>query len=305
MKKTNKQMRKNVMQRIPMAVSEIVTVALERDSKIVRDLDKIVRTHSCRPERAFELAEHVVALVTSELPGADRASLRQAAFGTQVIDDGEKELVCATIAELKRGENGYSITKSDGWSMWLGFAADGYEPQVGSEIWCYTVGCSLVLGVAVDGHIFRYETLAQHRAKQEEDLERRRAEERAKFPEHDEAISKLPEIFQQRIKKFQRAPYFREDLETYEIFVCEQATLFAERLKTIPKLIEWADLDYERQLELIPELKEAGHSGNTFGAACFFARLYLEQPEALLKVTGALAPLVGSNAYLPLEERVA
>lgn len=298
MKKTNRQMRKNVMQRIPMTVKELVIVALERNPKIVRDLDKIVRTHSCRLERVPELTEHIVALVASELPKADRVGLRRAAFDAHLIDAGEKELDCTTITKLERGENGYNITRSDGWSMWLGFAADGYEPRVGSKIWCYTVGFSLVLGVVVDGHVFRYETMAQHRKRQEEELECKRAKERARFPEHDEAIARLPEIFQQRIRNFQRAPYFREDLEAYEIFVCEQATLFAERLKTVQELVKWKSLDYESQVKIIPELEEAGHSGNTFGAACVFARLYLEQPEALLKAPGALAPLVGSNAYL-------
>lgn len=79
------------MQRIPNVVQQTVMVAIERQPAMVCDLDKIVRTHSCRPERAAELMEHVVALVASEQPGADRAYLRQQAFQAAAIDDGKKK----------------------------------------------------------------------------------------------------------------------------------------------------------------------------------------------------------------------
>lgn len=40
-----------------------------------------------------------------------------------------------------------------------------------------------------------------------------------------------------------------------------------------------------------------GHSGNTFGMACRLAYLYLTEPENVIKLHGALAPLVGSKEY--------
>ena len=39
------------------------------------------------------------------------------------------------------------------------------------------------------------------------------------------------------------------------------------------------------------------HSGNTFGAACSLAYHYLENEGNVIKVHGALAPLVGSKRY--------
>lgn len=296
--------KEDVMRQVPSLAQKLVKVAIENNPEIIGDLSEIVRMYLCRPVRPQDFIEHVVALVASELPGADRLYLRSEAFGVEKIDGGEKDFHRTTITELERHEDGWSYTMSDGWSAWVGLAADGYEPQVGSEVWQFMVNFNCVLGVVIDGHVFRYKTITQDRAEALAEKERRRVEERAKFPKHDAAIAKLPEIFQQRIQKFQRAPFFREDLESYEIFVCEQAVLFAERLETVPELIKWADLRYEEQAKLIPELEAAGHSGNTFGMACFLAKLYLESPEKILEVTGALAPLVGSNAYLPLEERV-
>lgn len=40
-----------------------------------------------------------------------------------------------------------------------------------------------------------------------------------------------------------------------------------------------------------------GHSGNTAGAAMMLARLYIESPEYVSQLHGALSPLVGSEAY--------
>lgn len=91
----------------------------------------------------------------------------------------------------------------------------------------------------------------------------------------------------------------------YEIFVCEQAVLFAERWKNSDKLKRWRCLNYEHQLHFMPELEEAGHSNNSFGAAYLLALLYLDSPEKVPELWGALAPLVGSDAYLPAEERQA
>lgn len=305
MERTRKSSYKNVMQRIPEVAREITEVAIKNNPAIVYDLDKIVRTHSCKSERAAELVEHVVALVASEFPKADRLYLRHEAFKTARIDDGEKDIREDVVAKISpcEGNDGWLIDMESGWSMWTESAMDGYEPHVGSKMLQYTRNLSCVLGLVIDGHVFRYKTFEQDRLEMMAQKEQRRAQERAKFPEHDAAIAKLPEIFQQRIKKFQRAPYFREDLEPYEIFVCEQAVHFAERLKTVKKLLIWYRLSYGHQVKFMPELEEAGHSGNTFGAACLMARLFLEKPEKLLEMPGALAPLVGSDAYLPLNER--
>lgn len=289
----------------PVFGQELIEVIRAENPGIIADMDKIVRTHSCRPGQSYDLLEHLVALIASELPGYDRQYLRGEAFKADRIDaDCEKVFCIMEVARIKADADGWDITTTDGWSLWLNGATDGYEPQVGSVIWEYTICFSRVLGVVVDGHVFRYKTVAQAEGERLAKIERDRANEREKFPEYDARVAKLPDVFQQRIKKFQRAEHFREDLEGYEVFVCEQAVQLAERLKTTRKLRIWSRLNYQHQMEFIPELNEAGHTGNSLGAACCLARLYLENPILVPKMHGALAPLVGSNAYLPPEEQL-
>jgi hypothetical protein len=64
------------------------------------------------------------------------------------------------------------------------------------------------------------------------------------------------------------------------------------------------DYDYERMEKLMPEWSD-GHSGNTAGAAFTLARAYMEAPEYVSRIHGALSPLVGSKAYgdIPPEEQ--
>lgn len=59
------------------------------------------------------------------------------------------------------------------------------------------------------------------------------------------------------------------------------------------------DYDYKRCLKVTG--MSDGHSGNTAGAATYLARLYIESPEYVAKVHGALSPLVGSEAYGDVE----
>jgi hypothetical protein len=147
----------------------------------------------------------------------------------------------------------------------------------------------------------------------------------------------LPQVFKDRIDRFRtNNPDFRRDYEQYEMFICKEAVVLAEttrvavasdqyaeeveafwadpeKLKlagyeTTPETPElrwlfWAvslnskahDYDYERE-KAVTGMSD-GHSGNTHGAAVSLARLYIESPEWVAKLHGALSPLVGSKAY--------
>lgn len=143
-----------------------------------------------------ELLEHVIALAASEFPGYDRELMRQVALQPGKIDpDRTKDTQCSTIKSVAKHGDGWSISTKEMWCFHAGLAPDGYEPKVGSEVWQYVVGCS-IYGTIIDGHIFFYTTDAQKRAKMEADIQKRRNEERARFPEYDERLAKLPQIFQ-------------------------------------------------------------------------------------------------------------
>lgn len=315
MSTSTRSMRNNVMRRLPKQARQLVEVALSNYPSLLEDINRIVQTHSCRVERSAELIDHLMALIYAEVvhtdPGAvaagpyQYAMLRMVAFNAAPIDEGKKDFTVLQIERLRTTTDGYEIMGSDGWSFWVDLAPDGYEPQIGSEVMQHRIGISHILSIVIDGHIFRYKTLAQDRAEHEAKIERQRAEERARFPEHDAKIARLPEIFQQRIHRFQRAPFFREDLEGYEIFVAEQAVMLAGRWKTPEKLQRWSQLNYNHKVKLVPELEEAGHSGNSFYFSTVLAWVYLSEPNRLLDLPGALSPLVGSNAYFPPEERKA
>lgn len=297
MSTSTRSMRNNVMRRLPKQARQLVEVALSNYPSLLEDINRIVQTHSCRVERAAELIDHLMALIYAEVvhtdPGAvaagsyQYAMLRMVAFNAAPIDEGKKDLAVFQIERLRTTTDGYEIMGPDGWSFWVDLAPDGYEPQIGSEVMRHTIGISHILSIVIDGHIFRYKTLTQDRA------------------EHDAKIARLPEIFQQRIHRFQRAPFFREDLEGYEIFVAEQAVMLAGRWKTPEKLQRWSQLNYNHKIKLVPELEEAGHSGNSFYFSTVLAWVYLSEPNRLLDLPGALSPLVGSNAYFPPEERKA
>ena len=107
----------------------------------------------------------------------------------------------------------------------------------------------------------------------------------------------LPDIFKRRIDGFRAAnPDFRRDYENYEMFTIKEAIKIANAVKDPAKIHDFYKKPFNEQAKMVVGLDE-GHSGNTFGCACQLARLYLESPEGVLKVHGALTPVVGCEAY--------
>jgi len=128
----------------------------------------------------------------------------------------------------------------------------------------------------------------------------------------DRQFDALPAIFRERINKFrQNNRNFRWEFEAYELFCCEQAVLIAEGLgkgknkKELLKVFEeFGRLSWDEQVKKIPGLS-TGHSGNMFACSVKLAYLYLTYPEGVIRMHGALAPLVGSSRYgcIPDEDR--
>jgi hypothetical protein len=132
----------------------------------------------------------------------------------------------------------------------------------------------------------------------------------AEASELDAKYAGLSAPMKARIDRFRAAePDFRVKGEAYEMFACQQADAFAARARQAaadgedrqPEVVEWfsdgsfarehpaqaerpakdptgavrwllwwSKLPYDRQRELMPAMDE-GHSGNTFGAAWFYA----------------------------------
>lgn len=219
-----------------------------------------------------------------------------------------------TIANVREEKQGWEISESDNPWFWV---SKKYKivPKVGMTAIFYNDGMTFVRGlVFVDAEHRRwcvfYRDPEAQAAENKRQLELDVAKRKHKFERQKETLDKqyarLPEVFQRRLDKFRRNnPDFRWEFEAYEMFTCREAVRIANKFKKDPHELEllvekknWHELLHARMK--FPK----GHSGNTFGIAVFLARLYLNEPEGVVKLHGAMAPLVGSAEYgcIPRDE---
>jgi len=96
----------------------------------------------------------------------------------------------------------------------------------------------------------------------------------------------LPLLLKNRMDHlYKENPDDRFDWEGYEMFIMTQATLIYDTLKTKEKVEEFKLAEYDIQKEMVPELSD-GHSGNTFGGACFYASCLADIKQESLTQTG-------------------
>jgi hypothetical protein len=205
------------------------------------------------------------------------------------------------IVEVTESPEGWEIKRESGWIFWVP-REHGVEPHVGDIGRFYGRGIGyLVRGLLLNGKVVFYRTEDEQRAKSDREVEQREVEQRQKFEadraDHDRRIAALPDVFQERIARFQGgSPDFRWRFEGYELSTCEQAVAIADALKTPDAIIAFFDLPSDEQKSAVPDLSD-DHSGNTFGCACRLARWYVERPELVVLDHGALTPLVGCEEY--------
>jgi hypothetical protein len=192
------------------------------------------------------------------------------------------------------------------------YNGDGVVPYVGAQYTYWGRGFgSRHRGQAINGRVLWYLTEEEDAAKFHAEVEasqaKRRAEWEAGKDEYFARIAALPEIFRERIALRQRNnPDFDWEYGGYEVFCCEQAVLMAEAFRTRwpgksgddlnEAIRRFHDESWDEQRSAVPGLSE-DHSGNTFGASVALANHYLQAPEGIPHVRGALSPLVGSCAY--------
>lgn len=219
-----------------------------------------------------------------------------------------------------------SFNREDGWTF--GIQEEWDVPiKSGDVARFYGRGIgSTVRGLDINGLQCFYLTEEQLRAKHAREVLEYEAQQKAEFEKNkanlDEKYNNLPEVFQRRMDKFRaNNPDFRWKYESYEMFCCEQAVIIATAignrlvdeaiteglpLEEAKKVIveraptaihEFYEMPWEKQQEVISDLAD-GHSGNTFGCSVRLASFYIsEHPENIVKLHGALAPLVGSEEY--------
>jgi len=205
------------------------------------------------------------------------------------------------ITEVTESEDYYSISQS---GMCCGLKKNyGFVPKVGNKLTVHTKGGAFgtIRGMDLNGQQIFWKTDEDLEAERIEWLRKNEEEKQQKFKDNvaemDAKYEALPKCFKDRIDKFRtNNERFRIDYEGYEVFCCEQAVVIAEGCKTPEGIQEFAKKDWKEQLKQVPGL-DGGHSGNTFGAACRLAHFYLSNPENVVKMHGALSPLVGSAEY--------
>jgi hypothetical protein len=208
----------------------------------------------------------------------------------------------ATAADVRESGDYWTVHRSDGWTIGVP-KVDGVAPRVGSRLrfWGRGIGFP-VRGIAVDGVVVRYETDAEQRDRYARELAEREAAQRATFEREgraalDARYDALPPVFRARIDRFRaNNPDFRWKYEGYEMFCCEQAVVIARALGTPEAIQSFRDLPRSEQMAKVPGLDD-GHSGNTFGAACVLAALYVRDESFVPQMHGAMSPLVGSVEY--------
>ena len=206
------------------------------------------------------------------------------------------------IKSVNDDETYYSISLSNSYVFGLDKKYQ-VKPEVGDSIEVISVGTSfgIIRGVNLNDHIVFYQTDEELEAEEIARKKAQREKELSEFEENKAELNRrynaLPEIFRQRIDRFRRNnPDFRIKFEPYELYCCEEAIKIAVACEDYPRVEAFNAMSYETQKLVVPTLDD-GHSGNTFGCSVKLAYWYLKQPENVVKLHGALSPLVGSVAY--------
>lgn len=205
------------------------------------------------------------------------------------------------ITNVRESEDWYEISQD---SMCCGLKKSyGVVPKVGDKLTVHTKGGAFgtIRGMDLNGNKIFWKTDEELESDRVEWLRKNEEDKQQRFKdgvaEMDKQYDSLPKCFQERIDKFRsNNERFRIDFESYELFCCEQAVLIANACKTVEAIEAFKKMQWEQQLKKVPGLSD-GHSGNTFGCACYLAYWYLSNPENVQRVNGALSPLVGSVEY--------
>ncbi len=178
---------------------------------------------------------------------------------------------------------------------------DGHPlPRIDEELRLYGKGFGYVVrGIVSDRFVYYYRMDPEESQKHAKEGEILKAEQLLKWESSEGArqvrYASLPHEFVRCIDRFDQRAGWGPEFGPYELMVCEQAAAMAKRFGIVG-IKEFAESEYDDQVKAFPEL-DPGHSGNSFGAAVHLARVYLDSPEMVHKVHGALCPLVGCEEY--------
>lgn len=214
----------------------------------------------------------------------------------------------SVITKVTESEDSYCIETKTGAGFCGIFKPVKVVPKVGQEVKLYLHrGCN-VRGVDLDGQELFFKTdqdLETERQEEIKELEEEKSLRKKKFDkelsdsgsEFNKRLGVLPKVFKQRFKKFFRLGEDFWDLAWYELVACETAFKIAYACRSRHGVRKFCELSWEEQKEMVPGIND-GLSGNMFSFACRIAYIYLRDSKNILRVHGALSPLVGSKPYI-------
>lgn len=113
-----------------------------------------------------------------------------------MIDESDDEFESVTVAEVDACTDGWSIKRSDGWTLFTTNENCSVAPSVGEEMRCYGRGIGFpVRGITIGGRVYRYETPTEHEDSQSRMRQRladERVESERKFREELPGLPDLP-----------------------------------------------------------------------------------------------------------------
>lgn len=223
--------------------------------------------------------------------------------GSMCIVEQPREVL--TVKAVRKERKDYSVDMSDGFSVYIG-GKHGVEPKVGMKIALWGKLFGVIRGIALDDAVLFYRTEAQQEEHNKKEIEKENKKQKAKFLKDkaklDADYDALPDCFQRRLNKFRtNNPDFRWRFEGYEMFCCKEAMKMVRYIESPNAKVtkqDFIDGKFDRDmLDKEAKLDGTEHSGNTHAMAVYLARLYFADPEKVVKLHGALAPLVGSEEY--------
>lgn len=214
--------------------------------------------------------------------------------------NNDKEFIEHKIFGIKDIDNGYELHLDD--NSWINVPKiDHQTPSIGDIIKLFGKGFGYTIrGIEIAGKLYRYRTPEEAEADHNKEQEKLRKGRIAQFEKEksklDKIFESLPEPFQKRIERFRNNnPDFRWDFEAYESFVCQEAWLIALKLKHVAMINNFKNMPWDAQRKLVPI--DANHSGHTFDCAILLAKTFIENPENVVNVHGAMCPIVGCETY--------
>lgn len=234
---------------------------------------------------------------SKELPPEERKNLQK--------------LVCRTetsvITEVTEGEDSYFIETNTGDGFGGMLKSFNIVPKVGQEVKMYFYRGWNVRGVDLDGQELFFKTDAEFEAEHQRESKKLTEEKEMRRQEFDKELADpnsdfnrrlgtLPKVFKQRFKKFFRLGESFWEHAWYELVSCEIAFKVAYACRSQWGIRKFYGMSLEEQKEMIPGL--GGFSENRFYFAYHMACIYLRDSKNVLRVHGALSPLVGSKPYI-------